>query len=67
MREQKLATEYDNKGRLWIDCCECTCGINGNQSCSSGLKCISKFKGGCIEGTLQEQYKSLLKPFKPGC
>lgn len=56
MAEQKIAkySERDNKGKLCIDCCECTRGGNGSadDKCSSGWKIKKGRKGCCFIGTL---------------
>lgn len=55
-QQTKLATfsERDTKGKLFIDCAECTRGGNGSDpdKCASGWKVKKGHKGGCFCGTL---------------
>jgi len=52
----KLAkfSERDTKGKLFVDCSECTRGGNGEDAdkCSSGWRHKKGHKGGCFMGTL---------------
>jgi len=47
-------SEYDTKGKLFVDCSECTRGGNGDDpdKCSCGWKHKRGRKGGCFIGTL---------------
>ena len=48
---KKIATEFDTRGALSVDCSECERGGNGDKSCSSGWKTTKQFKGSCFSGT----------------
>lgn len=59
----KIASFYDTKGKLYVDCAECTRGGNGNDvdKCSCGWRHKRKNKGGCFLGDLIEKYNNQLK------
>lgn len=49
---------FESGGKLWVACCECVRGGNGDGSdnCSSGWKC-KRWNGlGCFIGTLLDKY-----------
>ena len=48
----------DKKGKLYVDCSECTRGGNGTDGdkCSSGWNTKRGGKGGCFSGTLSEKF-----------
>jgi len=50
---RKVASFYDKKGNLYVDCTECERGINGKDidSCSAGWK-RKKAGRGCFIGTI---------------
>ncbi len=47
-------SEYDNKGKLHVDCFECDRGANGKDEdkCSCGWRIKKGHQGGCFLGTL---------------
>lgn len=47
----------DKDGRLWVACCECNRGGNGDGSCACGYK-KKRFDGlGCFSGELLDKYE----------
>lgn len=50
------ASNFDNDGKLYIDCAECQRGGNGDKSCSAGAKHKKIHKGMCFSGQLLEKY-----------
>lgn len=56
----------DNKGLLWMACCECDRGGNGNaeHKCSFGWRCTEWNKMGCYLGTaiVGQRRKPLSRP-----
>lgn len=55
MKKAKYS-EYDSKGKLYVDCSECNLGGNGNDKdkCSAGWRVKKGRMGGCFCGTLIE-------------
>ncbi len=53
MKKAKFS-ERDTRGKLMVDCSECTRGGNGEDAdkCSSGARIKKGRKGGCFSGTL---------------
>lgn len=53
-------SEYDNAGRLYVDCTECVRGANGSDKdkCSAGAKHKKGHRGGCFGGTLLKELAS---------
>jgi hypothetical protein len=51
---KKVASFYDNKGKLYVDCTECERGINGSDvdKCSAGWRIKRPRHGGCFIGTI---------------
>jgi len=47
-------SEFDFKGRLFVDCVECKSGSKGDKSCSSGSRVKKGNVGGCFIGKLHE-------------
>lgn len=45
----------DRSGKWWVACHECSRGINGEQSCSSGV-IARDLKSGCYSGQLLDIY-----------
>jgi len=47
-------SEYDNGGRLYVDCSECDRGGNGadKDKCSCGCRVKKGHMGGCFTGSL---------------
>lgn len=43
---------YDSCGDLYVDCVECTQGINGSAECDKGWNNDEPKQGGCNCGTL---------------
>lgn len=54
MGKKKVFSEYDNKGKLFVDCSECKRGGNGSDKdkCSSGWRNKKGGRGGCFIGSL---------------
>ncbi len=53
MRNKKARySEYDSKGKLYVDCSECKRGGNGNSEdkCSAGWRHKKGKMGGCFIG-----------------
>lgn len=44
----------DSDGHLWVACCECNRGGNGDKSCSCGWKCVKWDHLGCFAGELMD-------------
>lgn len=58
----KLNSFRDTNQQIWVACCECTRGGNGNSKdgCSSGRRC-KKWNGmGCFSGELLEKLRGIL-------
>lgn len=55
--ETKKGSFYDIKGKLYVDCCECKRGANGEKSCSCGRH-KTKHKGGCFMGDIMGDYEN---------
>lgn len=55
MKKAKYS-EYDSKGKLYVDCSECNRGGNGSDKdkCSAGCRIKKGHIGGCFCGTLIE-------------
>lgn len=53
-KDNKVASFYDNKGKLYVDCTECERGKNGNDEdkCSAGWRIKKPKSGGCFIGTI---------------
>lgn len=53
---KKVFSFYDNKGKLYVDCTECTRGYNGTDKdkCSAGHRCKKPQQGGCFIGTVMD-------------
>jgi hypothetical protein len=51
---KKVASFYDNKGKLYVDCTECERGANGSDSdkCVAGWKYKKPNTAGCFIGTI---------------
>lgn len=51
---KKVYSEYDTKGKLYVDCSECERGGNGSDKdkCSCGWRIKKGHKGGCFLGAL---------------
>lgn len=51
---KKVASFYDNKGKLYVDCTECTRGHFGDDvdKCSAGWRCKKPNQSGCFIGTI---------------
>lgn len=51
---KKIYSVYDNKGKLHVDCSECTRGANGSDpdKCSCGWRYKRGNMGGCFMGNL---------------
>jgi hypothetical protein len=51
---KKVASFYDNKGKLYVDCTECERGHNGSDEdkCSAGWRFKKSHMGGCFIGTV---------------
>jgi len=47
----------DSRGKLYVDCAECTRGGNGDKSCSAGARHKKIRKGQCFCGTLLDKYE----------
>lgn len=62
MAKKMLASHYDTRQKLFVDCSECERGGKGDQTCSSGWTIKTKNRGGCFCGDLLEPLKSLLPP-----
>lgn len=54
MSKKAKYSEKDSKGRVFVDCSECTRGGNGTdpEKCASGWRNKKGGKGGCFIGTL---------------
>jgi len=54
-KKPKHGSFYDNKGKLYVDCTECTRGHNGDDKdkCSSGWQHKKKHLFGCFLGILK--------------
>lgn len=51
---KKVASFYDNKGKLYVDCTECERGNNGSDDdkCSAGFRIKKPEMGGCFIGDI---------------
>jgi len=56
-----IYSEYDNKGKLQVDCTECDRGNNGDKSCSSGLRCKKPRQGACFSGNVLPKVEEHMK------
>lgn len=59
----KVASFYDTKGKLYVDCTECERGKNGSDKdkCSCGVRVKFKNNNGCFVGTMIPKYAEKLK------
>lgn len=62
MQKKKIYSKVDTRGILFIDCSECECGGNGNntEKCSSGWHIKKGNIWGCFCGEPMEKIKSQL-------
>lgn len=60
MQKRIIASEYDTRGYLAVDCSECLRGGRGNRSCSSGWHYTKPFKGSCFSGEMFPEIKKEL-------
>jgi hypothetical protein len=53
-----MHSEFDNRGKLSVDCSECTRGGNGDDpdKCSCGHKVKKPHKGSCFIGTILPKF-----------
>ena len=58
--EKKIASHFDTRGALTVDCSECDRGGNGDKSCSSGWKTTKPYKGACFCGSPLPSVKEAL-------
>lgn len=56
----KARSFEDKKGKLWVACCECDRGGNGQADCSCGWKSKRWDMKGCFAGDLMEKYEIML-------
>ena len=57
----KIRSFYDKKHKLFVACCECNRGGNGNADCSGGFRSKRWDKKGCFVGNLLDKHKESLK------
>jgi hypothetical protein len=52
-------SKRDSRGVLWVACCECMRGGNGDgtNNCSSGWQCKKWNTQGCFTGLLLEKFE----------
>lgn len=60
--KKKTASFFDKKGKLYVDCTECTRGSKGTDpdKCSAGSHIKKPNQGGCFIGTPNEETKEVL-------
>lgn len=51
---KKVASFYDKRGKLYVDCTECERGKNGSdkEKCSAGIRIKKPQIGGCFSGII---------------